>query len=190
MIGKSCENALAAAKAEIEITESVTVSEPIEGVIENESLYTYIQYEQGEGGAFSIKTDDGTSEYALYKSELGTFEVKDDVITEYTGEAPDFSEYLKLAFALEDVKTISVEWGDKGTKLYTVTMTDAYADKFDAESEGSKYDCKSVQYVYKIDSLTRLKFVDTKYTADVVRGDKTISSVKTVELRFAPMDIQ
>lgn len=190
VIVKSCEKALAVVKAEIEVNENITVDEEIEGVVKNGSSYTYIQYDLGESPAYSVKTTDGTSEYALFKDERGTFEVKGDNLTVYTGEDPDFKKYIELNFAVEDIKKIEVAFGDKGTKLYTVSMKSSYADKFDADTDAGKYDCTAVQYIYKIDSLSRLKSVETKYTAKQSYSGKTVNTVRTQTVGFAEMAVQ
>lgn len=187
VISESCGKAVAAGKAELAIDENIKIDKDIEGVIENKSTYTYITYEKGDVLNFEVKGEDSSSEhpYQMFIHEGTIYEYKDGEVTEYIGEEPDFSEYVSLGFALDDVKKISVEYGEKGTKLYTVTMNSSFVDGFDAKIGDGEYDCTDVTFVYQIDSLIRLKAISAEYTAKVTYGGETLDTVRTVAIQFA-----
>lgn len=188
VISESSEKALAVTCAEIEIDENIEAGKVIEGVLENRTSYTYIQYTKGDSLEYTLKTEDGNSSYERFTSPQGVFEIVDGDIALYSGEAPDFGSYIDIDFTLEDIKAVSVEYGDKGTKLYTVTMKPSYADKFDSTENGGEYDCRAVTYIYKIDSLTRLKSVITEYSAKFTYNGEAQDTKRTVSVNFAEMN--
>ncbi len=188
MITNSSSKALEATGGKLEIDEKITAEKDIEGVIKSDDTYTHIQYKKGDTLSYELKRYDDVNadvSYELFTSDMGTFEVNaDGDVTPYSGAAPMIFEYISVNFNIDEVESIEVTSGKEGTKLYSVTTTGAYADKFDTALNGGEYDCTLVTYVYQIDSLSRLKSVTTEYMADFTYNGETQKTVRTVKAVF------
>ena len=163
------DKALSISEGEILIKETVTAEKDIEGVAQSMDIETYVRFTSGpEAPDFELErsqliTSTGDcSEYNFVKSGETLLELFDGV-GDYADEAPDIYETFNIDFGVDEISEFEVIDAEKGNDCYKMTMTPEYADKYDTESDGAKFDCTSVVICYYIDSVDRF----TKRTCEI-----------------------
>jgi len=168
---KQIEESLAAALAgsellltqesgEIMIYESVKLDRDVEGHAVNSVTESYTKFAvtgdelEYDLGATVTRVVGGaiTSYDACY--ENGKFEqfLNLEPIPESEMARPDIFDRFRIGFTAADVEKVEAAELEGGVTFYAMTMKNAYADSFDTETDGVKYDCKRVVYNFYLNA--------------------------------------
>ena len=164
---------LAQESGEIMIYESVKLDRDVEGHAVNSVTESYVKFVVADGeleydlGATvtrvvggAVTTYDATCENGKFSQFLNLAPVPESEMAR-----PDLFDRFRITFTAADVEKVETADAGGGVTFYSMTMTDAYADSFDTETDGVKYDCERVVYNYYLDAAGILRQVLGEQTA-------------------------
>ncbi len=192
IIKESTDKALAIESGEILVYEMNTAAKDIEGYSLNSSSETYIRYTGTESPDFDLnatKTDIASGETEAYElikdgdSVLELFNGQGEFVED--AEIPDIFELFRVEFGTSDIKSVEVVRMEKGVQLYSLTMSEKYANKFDTEADGVVTDCTGVVLSYYINSVKELQKVVCEYTSTVTVNGESAEVVKAIDAQIA-----
>ncbi len=190
LINQLSDTVMSVEAGEILINETVTLEKDITGVEESRAIETYVRFSNGpESPDFELEKNEwitATGENTVYtfvKSGETMFELFDGV-GGYAEEAPDIYETLRIDFDAEDITDLEVSNAEKGNDCYKLTMTGDYANKFDKESDGVKFDCTNVVICYYIDSLGNFTKRTCEITTALTADGETQTMTQFIEAKI------
>ncbi len=178
------EQLIALEAGEIMLHESVKLDNDVEGHAVNSITELYVKYVQKDnvldydlgvtvtrvvGG--DITSYDARHENGKFEQYLNGEEVSVDQIPE-----PDLFDRFRIDITAADIENIEV-FTKEGLTCYAMSMMDTYADSFDYEKDGVKYDCTQVVYNYNIDAEGVLRQVLAEKTATLTDASGASQSV-------------
>ena len=189
-INEVSDKALNIEKGEILVNETVTLENDIESVAKNRTIETYVRFSNGpEMPDFELekttclKGSEDVERYTFVKSGETMFELFNGV-GEYAEEAPDIYEALRIDFDVDSIKNIEVLDAEKGNDCYKLTMVNEYANKFDKDSDGVKFDCTEVIISYYVDSLGHFTKRTCEITTTLIANGESQSMTQFIEAKI------
>ncbi len=167
-----CDKFLAVDIGNIFTYKTVKVENEIEGLIWNGSEETNVKFSKdGEDHDFFLRryVYIGAQEPTL--DSYYSFEKVGDTMVELINgvggvaqTAPEIFTDVYLDFESSDIKSAEVKNLGKGEWEYKFVMSGEFANGFDREENGAKFDCTSVVLVYYIDVMSNLSNITKEYT--------------------------
>ncbi len=180
IIKSASEKLVEKSAGEIMLYETFKLEEDIEGVAVSNVTQSYVKYAMnGDSREYDLTTtttrdsDNSVSSYSA-NFEKGVFTQKLDgkEISKEEHPEPDIFKPFEITVTPADVKNIdTIDQGLSGI-LYVVTTTKAFADSFDYDKDGVKYDCTDVKFNYYVDSRGMLNQIVSERTATITTADK------------------
>lgn len=185
---------LARKTAEVVVSEDINPEADIEGVFVKSFSETHIRFDKTEDLQFryekntAVVATEEVTNYQLIKMGDNVFELFDgegDRVKMDEADFPDFLESFRIGYAAEDVVDVTDEIAGGGMTLYTLKMSDAFADKLDAEIDGVTVNCTDVTYGYYIDKDQKFVKQTVKYTYKVTAEGQTQTVERQVTSEIA-----
>ena len=181
-----CESAIKLPSGEIMVYETLKTEKNIEGKVCSSVTETYIKFVQGD----ELEYDFTESEKITSTGEVNMFEATRErgklTVTRNGEKLPDTDEpdifgYFRIDYEIADVDRIEVLSTGDGQTLYTVTMTGAYADRFDSSENGVDIVCDKVLYNYYVDSTGVTRNVLSEFTSTLTCDGESQTIVRFVQ---------